>query len=415
MRKAERNAPITSRGFKQLIEIIDKPHHFHLMVFQTELPFFYLTRIHQLIDQPEDTLRVLIHERITALMRFILILLHQFHKRTEDKRHRRTYFMTDIHEKLNPGLIQFLFLAMLFKNPFGFEVLFDLQKYHIANEKEKHAIDHDSQWRQVPYRMHLHRQFLHIRRLPVCLRLYPYAVGSRLHVHKRYAVLPMFQGHPFTIIDTIPIGHARIAERHRGKLYTERFVMMGKVYFVRQRKPTVDNRIMPGTVTRMNRFTVDVEIHDAQIHFFQVHAIPLSHIRRAETSQPVDSSEIQQTVLGIRSLRTELIALQPVFDTIIVESLLGRIEASKPVIRTHPHLSAGIPLYAAQRIRGKPVCRRIRLHTAVLYIETYQTGRRSHPNHPVFKPPFPFRTFRCQPEHIHPVRHPHIKAIPPYQ
>ena len=55
-------------------------------------------------------------------------------------------------------------------------------------------------------------------------------------------------------------------------------------------------------LNRMNRFTVDVEIHDAQIHFFQVHAIPLSHIRRAETSQPVDSSEIQQTVLGIRSI-----------------------------------------------------------------------------------------------------------------
>ena len=55
-------------------------------------------------------------------------------------------------------------------------------------------------------------------------------------------------------------------------------------------------------LNRMNRFTVDVDIHDAQIHFFQVHAIPLSHIRRAETSQPVDSSEIQQTVLGIRSI-----------------------------------------------------------------------------------------------------------------
>ena len=76
-------------------------------------------------------------------MRFVFVRLHQLHERTENKRHRGTYFMTDVHKKLNTRFIQFFHLTMLFKNPFGLEMFLDLQKYHIKDKKKQHEIDHN--------------------------------------------------------------------------------------------------------------------------------------------------------------------------------------------------------------------------------------------------------------------------------
>ena len=301
-------------------------------------------------------------------MRFIFVRLHQLHKRTENKRHRGTYFMTDVHKKLNTCFIQFFHLTMLFKNPFGLEMFLDLQKYHIKDKKKQHEIDHNGQCRQVPYRMHHHCQLLHFGRLPVCLGFHTYAIGTRFHIDKGYTVLPVLQRNPIAIVDTVVIRHTPVAETHRGKFYTERLVAMRKIHLVHQRKPTVYNRVMSRTVTCMHRLTVDIKIHHTKFHFLHPRLLP--HIRRTEQSQSVDTTEIQHPVLRIRSLYAELVSLQSVFDVVIVKGSFLRIKAGQAIVRAHPYFPVGSDFHATRGINRQPVFHGISLHAFVRDVET---------------------------------------------
>ena len=70
---------------------------------------FYLSDIHELVDEQHDAVGVALHESVAALARFVGVAIDQLLQRVHDQSHRRAQFMRHVGEEL-----QFL-LAVSFR------------------------------------------------------------------------------------------------------------------------------------------------------------------------------------------------------------------------------------------------------------------------------------------------------------
>ena len=94
--------------FKCLHYIIDKANNICFVHFHKHKSLINFTYIKQLIDKPQDTLRISIHQAISLITFGVGSVGHKFLQRTYNKSHRSSYLMRNIDKEL-----QFPFIYLL--------------------------------------------------------------------------------------------------------------------------------------------------------------------------------------------------------------------------------------------------------------------------------------------------------------
>ena len=378
MHEAEPDATVVRGSLEQVIKVLNEPHQFHLAIFQAELAFLYLAHVHQLVDEAKDALRVLIDERIIALVHLVAFVhLHQFHERPDNQRHRRANLMADVHEELDAGFVEFFPLTVLLDETLGPEMFPHLPPCHKAAQKQQQDVGTNGYGREIPRRMQHNGERLQAGRLAIGLGLHADVVSAGVHVDERDAVLAGLERGPRLAVDAVIIRHATVAGAHRGHLYGERTVVVGQVDFLGQWEPAVYDAVTSRAVAHVHRLAIDIKVHHAQIQLRR--ALGPLHLRRPEISQPVDAAKVEQVALRVGGVHAELVALQPVLEPIALEGGIGRTEAGQPLVRAYPDLSVGRHLYATDGVSRQPVVLGEYPHRSALAGETRQAERRTGP------------------------------------
>ena len=106
-------------GLGLIVEkVIDILHKLNQVCFphtHLHLTFVDLTQIHHLVDEVEDALCISLDDDIDAFALGIFFVLYQRKQWSDDKGHRRTNLVTDVHKETQFGVAHFLGMDMFLK------------------------------------------------------------------------------------------------------------------------------------------------------------------------------------------------------------------------------------------------------------------------------------------------------------
>ena len=95
---------------KRLHDVLDEVDHICFQEMQPHLTVVYLPHVKQLVDKPEDSQAVTVHQIIEVFLLRILLTLSHFLQRTHDKGQRCTDFMGNVREHLKLHFLELGFL-----------------------------------------------------------------------------------------------------------------------------------------------------------------------------------------------------------------------------------------------------------------------------------------------------------------
>ena len=96
-----------------MIFIIDEAYHVGLAHVHRHLSLVYLSEVHHLVDEVEDTLGFPVNQLLDALSDRLLAFLDEGEKRGEDEGERCAYLVTDVHEEAQLSLAHLFGMDML--------------------------------------------------------------------------------------------------------------------------------------------------------------------------------------------------------------------------------------------------------------------------------------------------------------
>ena len=98
---------------KQGIDIVHETNEVGFAHTHLHLSLVNLPEVHHLVNQSQDTFSIAPDSLIESAPLWVIVLLHQREQRSDDKCHRCTYLMTDVHEEAKFRIRQFLCVDML--------------------------------------------------------------------------------------------------------------------------------------------------------------------------------------------------------------------------------------------------------------------------------------------------------------
>ena len=141
-------------GDKHIEDILHEIHQFHLTIVEQEFALLNFPHIHHLIDESQDSLRILLDESIVALPFLILIRADESLQRSQNQRHRRTNLMADVHEELDASLIQFALLTIAGHNVTNTHLTSHIPINQPTHSHKEQEIRQFCPYGSVPSRMH---------------------------------------------------------------------------------------------------------------------------------------------------------------------------------------------------------------------------------------------------------------------
>ena len=115
-------------GYRLLAEefvfIANKGNHIGFAHVHHHLSLVYLSQVHHLVNQVQDSFRVLTHHIVDALSVSVFIFLNQREQRSEDKGQWGTDFVADVHKELQLRFAHLFGMDMLLQYELVFHLAF---------------------------------------------------------------------------------------------------------------------------------------------------------------------------------------------------------------------------------------------------------------------------------------------------
>ena len=187
------------------VDVTHKGYEFSLTHVHLHLTFVYLTQVHHLVDESENTFGITADGLIDAAAMDVVILLDERHQGCNDQRHRRANLVRDIHEELQLGIGHFLSMDVLLQAQANLFLAVTLVAVAQEEDDECEDVAGIGKGRAVPWCMNDHTEATLWGGDAVLFGNDTEVVVARREVGESHLVDAWLHAYPLLLIDAITI------------------------------------------------------------------------------------------------------------------------------------------------------------------------------------------------------------------
>ena len=187
------------------VDITHEGYELGLTHVHLHLTFVYLTQVHHLVDESENTFGITADGLIDAAAMDVVILLDERHQGCNDQRHRRANLVRDIHEELQLGIGHFLSMDVLLQAQANLFLAVTLVAVAQEEDDECEDVAGIGKGRAIPWCMNDHTEATLWCGDAVLFGNDAEVVVARRKVRESHLVDARLQTYPLLLIDAITI------------------------------------------------------------------------------------------------------------------------------------------------------------------------------------------------------------------
>ena len=188
-----------------MIFIIDEAYHVGLAHVHRHLSLVYLSEVHHLVDEVEDTLGVPVHQVVDALSVRILVFLDEREQWGEEEGERGANLMTDVHEEAQFCLAHLLGMDMLLQDESVFLLALTMSHIGIDKQEEYQEIDAFCPESCIPSRVNDDGELLDRSLVIVANGFHLKVISAWRQMGEGYLVDATLYLAPFLVVDAVGI------------------------------------------------------------------------------------------------------------------------------------------------------------------------------------------------------------------
>ena len=204
--KAQLDALRLGLRLEEGIDILDEADQIGLAHAHLHLPFVDLPKVHHLIDETQDALRIATDGLIDTLALRIVLMLDEGEQRGKDERHRRADIVADVHEETETGFTHLLGMDMGLEAQTILLTVTTVEQILPDEEADDQRIEEIGPSRTIPRRMDHDGELAHGGLLLIVLSFHTETVGALRKMREGENVGTWLQADKGLAIDAIEIG-----------------------------------------------------------------------------------------------------------------------------------------------------------------------------------------------------------------